>query len=222
MSKPQIKISNSSDGFTIIELLIASAVFSVILTVLVTGLIQVGKQYSSGLISSNTQATARSILSQVTQQIQFGANPPTVIDDTSTVPILKGYCIDNNRYSYVLDKQMLLDNPPLTGNTRYGLIIDSASGSCLGSTPQDLTGGSTGPIVGSELLSVGTRVAAFDISPVGPKQWQVEIKVIFGPDGALYVGSGPADPNYHQSCLNGLGSACAVSDLSAIVERRLN
>ena len=66
---PAVKLRNK--GFTIVELLIATAVFSFILLVVTTGIIRLGNMYYKGVISSRTQESIRNIVSETSSAIQF-------------------------------------------------------------------------------------------------------------------------------------------------------
>jgi prepilin-type N-terminal cleavage/methylation domain-containing protein len=63
-----------SSGFTILELMIASAVFAVVLLVVAIGAISLTNSYYKGITSSDVQSVARAIMSEVSQSIQFSAN----------------------------------------------------------------------------------------------------------------------------------------------------
>lgn len=66
--KKEKTIKNTA-GFTIVELMIATVVFSVILILITTGIIQIGKAYYKGIIGSRTQETARKITDEVGRSI---------------------------------------------------------------------------------------------------------------------------------------------------------
>ncbi len=55
-------------GFTIIELLIATTIFSVVLLLAASGLLYIGRLYYKGLTSSATQEAARNIMQELTQR----------------------------------------------------------------------------------------------------------------------------------------------------------
>ena len=59
------------NGFTIIELLIATTVFSLILLISVAGILQISRMYYRGVTQSRTQETARSIIDEVGEAIRF-------------------------------------------------------------------------------------------------------------------------------------------------------
>ncbi len=94
------KSPRDSGGFTVIELMIATIVFAVILLVVTAGVLQFTRQYYKGINSSNTQAAARAIIDDMTRAIQFNGgdiNPLTYSGKPA------GYCIGGyKRYSYVL------------------------------------------------------------------------------------------------------------------------
>ena len=65
------KISNDS-GFTIIELMIATAVFSLILVVITFSVIKFTNSYYKSSYQSATQSSTRNIVEAVTSAVQFG------------------------------------------------------------------------------------------------------------------------------------------------------
>ena len=62
---------NKQNGFTIVELLIASAVFSFVILGASVAIIQISRLYYKGIIVSNTQTSAKAILDSITQAIQY-------------------------------------------------------------------------------------------------------------------------------------------------------
>lgn len=88
-------------GFTLIELLIATGVFSLILMLLTTGLVQMGRMYTKGLITTRTQEAARSLADDVANNARFGGGYIYVLTPvTYGAAEVKGYCVGNSRYSY--------------------------------------------------------------------------------------------------------------------------
>ena len=102
-------MSRRQDGFTIIELLIATMVFSVILMAATTALFQLEKMYYRGIITDRTQTASRQIMAELSQQLQLNKNNIR-IGSTSypQLPALtvKSFCIDNLRYSFVQNVQV--------------------------------------------------------------------------------------------------------------------
>src|SRR5690348_3775172 len=121
MKRPTIRTRNS--GFTIIELLIATAVFSVVLVIVTTGIIQFSRVYYKSVNEANTQAAARNIMDTVSQAIQFGGGK---VQGTTTGAITAGnsydFCIGNNEYSYRPGFQ-LVDGTPGANQTQHSFVV---------------------------------------------------------------------------------------------------
>jgi type II secretory pathway pseudopilin PulG len=66
--------SNKNGGFTIVELMIATLVFSTILVVVTTGIIRFSNDYYRGTVAASTQDTARNIIDTVSQAVQFSTS----------------------------------------------------------------------------------------------------------------------------------------------------
>jgi prepilin-type N-terminal cleavage/methylation domain-containing protein len=69
--------TEKSSGFTIVELMISTLVFSVILLVVTFGIVHFTNSYYRGINGSTTQDTARTIVDSVTQAIQFSSGTIT-------------------------------------------------------------------------------------------------------------------------------------------------
>lgn len=222
-------------GFTIIELLIASTVFTTILLICTTGLIQIGRVYQKGVLSSQVQESTRSIIDEITRAIQFDGG--TV---TSVRPIGSGgpppspsnyFCIDDKRFSFVLGKQLLPSSTAITdtaNETHRALVVDDAaacmSGQDLGS-PATLAAGS------KELLAPNMRLAkliictpgmapdancaADKIHPSGSGLYHVSVRVIYGSTDILTATK--------DTCTTDRSAAqfCALSELNTTVQKRL-
>src|SRR5215472_4638425 len=110
----RLRLVSPNGGFTIIELLVAMAIFGVIMLVVGIGVVRFANDYYRGVTESKTQATARSIMSQLAGSIQFSrtvlAIPP--------VGGVSGLCVDNALYSYTIGQQVT-DNPPFGAHQSY-------------------------------------------------------------------------------------------------------
>lgn len=118
----------SDKGFTIVELMIALTVLSVILVMGTVIMIQIGSLYSKGVNAANLQSTARNTAADVTAAIQFStkapspctltpvtcyANPispsdtePRVYTSAGVTVSVNAFCIGSVRYSYVLNREL--------------------------------------------------------------------------------------------------------------------
>src|SRR5690349_14114335 len=65
-------------GFTIVELMVATLVFSVVLLVVTVGIMQFTRSYYRGAIQAKTQDTARTVIDNITQSLQFGLAEPDI------------------------------------------------------------------------------------------------------------------------------------------------
>lgn len=209
---PKRDFSKNRAGFTIVELMIASAVFSVVLLVCASGLIQIGRVYYKGITSSQTQESARSIMDDISRAIQFSGGritqtlvPPTSWDSQDR------FCIGGNKYSFQKGKQ-LVDSSPTSDQTRQALVIseDAACGS-----PNLTAAGS------KEFLTVNQRVVNLKVEPVPGtlNLYRVNLVIAAG-DEELFI----KDVNgYVTACKSSRlgGQFCAISELNTTVQKRV-
>jgi prepilin-type N-terminal cleavage/methylation domain-containing protein len=214
-------------GFTIIELMIASTVFAVILLVVAIGAISLTDSYYKGITSSDVQSVARAIMSEVSQSIEFSAN--LYILPTTSSDAVAGYCIDNTLYSYELGLEVV--NPPTASQDQnYHALVVSNNASCSSSTILSLpTTAAPLPITSHELLNQYMRLTAFDITQLPNYLYKVHIKILYGDNNILNptpTTSSPVlgSPSWStEGCATGTGSQfCAVSEFTTTVEQRLN
>lgn len=214
-------------GFTIIELMIATLVFSIIIIIIVTAIMQITRTYYKGVTLSNTQNVARSVMDNISQAIQFGGVAPQVPSGSNLIastsnPNPKGrVCIGNQAYDFQLGYE--LPNHP------HALTVATVPG-CSPSTPPTFGG--------TELLSPNMRLSRFDVQPLGNDLWQVSVTVAYGDDDLLCNTSLPGNDCQSNSnspllaesgsgqeviaCKGQTGSQfCGVSSLSTVVQQRL-
>lgn len=197
-------------GFTIVELLVALAVFSVVLVVITAAILQISRVYYKGVTETNVQATARSIIDTVSQAIQFSGG-----NVTDTVAVTPGtsydFCINNQEYSY-RPGYKLVDSAPGMNETNHSLVVRTVS-SCSSPTGQNLSGA----VTGRELLAPNMRLSKMVVKNIGPNLYQVQVRVVYGSDDLL---NSPTASN--ASCRGVSGRQfCAVSDLSTVVISRV-
>jgi prepilin-type N-terminal cleavage/methylation domain-containing protein len=220
MSKQQGTVKQY--GFTVIEMLVALAIFSVVLVVVTAAIIQISQIYYKGVNETQVQSTARAITDTVSQAIQFGGGTVT---DTVASPTPGGsyaFCISNREYSY-RPGYKLVDNTPGTNQTRHGMVVRTVAGCTGGTSGQDL---SVASVSGRELMSPGMRLSKMVVKNVGPNLYQVQVRVVYGDDDLLYSPSAPASPNgmlaQDATCRGTAGRQfCAVSELNTVVISRV-
>jgi prepilin-type N-terminal cleavage/methylation domain-containing protein len=63
--------NNNNKGFTIIELMISTVVFSLVLLAATAAITQIGKKYARGITFARTNEVTRSIVEDISQSLQF-------------------------------------------------------------------------------------------------------------------------------------------------------
>ena len=203
----------NSGGFTILELMIATAIFAIILLVVTTGIITFSHQYFKGVVSSRTQATTRSIMNEVAQSIQFGGNTTIGLSNSPA----SGICVDGKAFSYVIGQQVSVAPKAPLHQSYHGLVVGPATGDCTASSITVPKAAKLG--AGQrELLGEHMRLSVLDITNTA-NLYKIHVRVIYGDDDLLTNTS-----NFDTaSCAgNTAGSQfCAVSDLTTTVQKRL-
>lgn len=226
-------------GFTIIELMIATVVFSVVLLVLTMGLMQIGRTYSKGLNMARTQEVARSVADDIVQTIQFSGGTIIPTNGTMNNGIVRGACVGTRRYSFSPTRQ-------LTATSHHRFVVDTVTGGCAtgpGGTVARSDGtvgtGMIGPLSGGgqELLGERMRVVNFSVIPsvTNPSIFNVVVRIAFGDDDLLCSPAIAGDCNANGvspaiaagatdlQCKSFRGGTqyCAVSEIATTVVRRL-
>lgn len=86
--------SSKEKGFTIIEILIATTIFSVVLLVFLTAFVKISQVFYKGVTMSQVQEATRNTLNSISDDIQFTKNPP------SPNPATDYFCIADHRYTF--------------------------------------------------------------------------------------------------------------------------
>jgi prepilin-type N-terminal cleavage/methylation domain-containing protein len=211
------KKPSTNQGFTLVELMIATAVFSVILLLVVNSFIQIGRIYYKGLTISRTQETARAISDELTQSLKFSKSR---LDVSPANPAGgQSYCIGLVRYSYVLGKQI---DPTLSddNHTPHALVRDTTlGGSC---TPLDLNNVPelSGSFKTVELLSEKMTLNYLSIEQQNDI-YKVSVVVSYGDADLFASGTTQDKPECSAEATKGL-EFCAVAIYNSSVFRRLD
>jgi prepilin-type N-terminal cleavage/methylation domain-containing protein len=222
---------NNQRGFTVIELLIATAIFSVILLVCATAMIQIARTYQKGLIASRTQEVARTATDEISRAIQFVG--VQVVPNANLLPpgggsTARGFCLDGKLYSYVLGKRKVesVTNPGT--QSRFVLVVNDAANCVPGVTQVQAV--DVGTPTGRELMGLNMRLAtdpAPVVSTASDRLFKIRMNVVFGEDDLLddiYLADGsPGSDGFLDHCLTVKygGQFCAVSSLNTVVEKRV-
>lgn len=213
-------VSRKSDqrGFTIIELMMATFAFSVVLLIASNAIVQIGRMYYKGQIQSRTQEAARTISEEITRSFQFtnGRFSRVVpVEADGWPPYQRQFCLNDTRYTYSIDQRV---RPGITGLNAHKL---GPAEECKGSAD------------GVEMLGQNMRILRFDIQSLdaAEKTYQIDLRIAYGeddllthyPDNATF-GTPPIAPPDDATCKSGVAGNhfCATSRLDNIVRKRLN
>lgn len=181
-------------GFTVIELMIATAVFGVILLLASGATITLSRQFYMGTTKARTQEVARNVAEEVARNIQFSTSEPVKIPvSPAEAP---AWCIADRRYTYVTGKMLEEETPKV-------LVRGDDCNSPTSSGD-------------AELIGERMRLSKLVIENSSDKKvWRITAKVVYGSSDSLN------DPHgLDASCKQGV-EFCAVSEYSATVVRRL-
>lgn len=184
-------------GFTLVELLIATTIFSVILLLCTFGMVQIGRTYYKGVTTARTQNVARDVMDNIAQAIEFGSSKPLPDSATivSTGSTSGAFCAGNLHFIYS-------KNTPVKGAV-HAFQVDNNTLSCTSTTPTN----------SKELLGENMRLSKFSITKSAVGDYTIIVKVTYGDNDLI---------NAEGSCNGGVGNQfCASSELQTTVHRRL-
>jgi len=225
VSRDSLKPLQSS-GFTIVELMIATVVLSVILLLSTVMITSIGNLYYKGVNKSRLQDDARTIANDVSQRLELQANSTQLPGtDGETYPYGSGsiyvaaICIGSTRYSYIEDsagqKWQIGSGGSAVNQVPHIFWRDTnPSASC---TALDLT--KTNPpgsgSDGTELISANSSVSYFSVDTTSAP-YGVKIDLAYG-DRTLLSGVG-----LNATCKGGAGDQfCATATVSTAATPRL-
>jgi prepilin-type N-terminal cleavage/methylation domain-containing protein len=207
-----IKNHDNQQGFTIIELMIATSILSVILVIATAVITGIGVLYYKGVNQVRVQDNVRNISDDLTQHLQLSGTA-----DVPPVPPVGGVgviCIGTTRYSYILGAK--IGTNIAMGDSPHVLWRDTvAAGSC---TAIDLTA-ITAATPGDELIAQNSRLTAFEVS--GSGLFTVRVGVAYGDSDLLTTPSGVNIYDENSRCSGGPGKQfCATAYLLTSTTKR--
>lgn len=217
--------SRKQAGFTILELMIATMVFSVILLLVTYGIIQIGNRYYKSVLQAQTQTATRNAVDEIARNIQFSSGS-VVPNDTGV--FIKGYCINGIQYTAYLHR---MQGGSLAKHTLLARPDPGNNCQVPASNSHDFTDNTV--TANRDLLGNRMRVVKFAVEPV-PGQtgvFKITLRVASGDDDLLCSpsandcndsGTSTHLDNTDLVCKLQKGSAyCAVSELTTYVTSRL-
>lgn len=224
-------------GFTIIELLIATSIFSVVLLVALNGFFQIGKLYYKGVATSQTQATAQKIMEDMSSSLQFASVSGVTPPPTNPVSGVRYFmCIGDTRYTYIIGNQVTSTHDFINN---FGLLRDYAgcgdpfSGGPALKDPVEMLGAKMRlskiclfAANGSTLDTSGAKCGLTTpqnncdpnnpAAPCLPNLWLINLKVTYGDDNIL-LNPSSQDPSCNASLSN--SQYCSVANLQTVINR---
>lgn len=206
MKLPQKKIRPEA-GFTIVELMIATVVFSSILIVVAAGIVQFTNSYYRGVHASSTQNAARSLTDAVSQAVQFGSAD---VSDGLNV-----FCAGGQNFTI-----------------SAGALYDGASNSGGARMSPQTVGCAATASNGKQFLSRNMRITTARLTGSLGGVYSFTVTVAYGENDLLCAGSCTSTPPTNAelvaagdniSCKPGKGSQyCAVSTIRTSIKKRVN
>lgn len=209
------------NGFTIVELMIATVVFSVILLMTLGGFLQIGRTFYKGMTISRTENTIRNVADSLSSDIR--SSSVAVATATATTPGPDGnpvsyFCI--GQHVYYFRAGVIFDNDSSSLNnpkSSYGLKQDNI-GECTGNALRTLI--TTPTPNAKELLGEKMRVSKLSVicsSASLNRLCEISIHIAYGDDDLL--GPPASDPNALCKGATTGTQFCATADINTSILR---
>ncbi len=201
------RIYGNSSGFTIVELMISTAIFAMVLLLCSFAIVHVGRMYYKGVLIGRTQDTSRRVIQDISRSVQFGpgsnADPDSFVRFAS-VGGVNAYCVGAIRYNFITGQSL----GTAAGQSPHILWKDRMNDDVC--QPVAFAAGM------EELLGENMRLPLFSITEVN-NLWNVSIRVAYGDTVDLFV------DNTYAECKGSSagGQFCAISELNTSVVKRL-
>lgn len=217
---------DKQSGFTIIELMISTTIFSLVLMLCLAGILQITKMYYRSVTQNKTREVARSITDEIGESIRFssqtvqigsGVAGPQVNDlgaeDTGY------FCIGQKRYTFAIDRQVKPTPASSTKQKKHALWVDKL-GDCSG--PLDLDE-DIPSAEGQDLVPENMRLYSLSVSNTDPTRgvYKISVGVAYGDDDLLSPkpASGPTELTCEGAFVG--SEFCATTSLDVTVQKRL-
>lgn len=209
-------------GFTLIELMIATTVFSVVLLLAMTGFFQIGRIFYKGVSITQSQDVVNQIGLDISESIE-GAPKVSPLTDYKSMQYI---CIGKYRYTIDVNRRVDVGSTNTFTTGQIGMVKDtmnsdnSCAPPCLPNptvcAPSELAWNK--PV---ELLGDNMRVESFAVAPLGSisnDYYTVNMIISYG-DNDLLTYTTPGDRNTVK-CKTEKGSQfCAIGRYSASINR---
>lgn len=194
-------------GFTVPELMMATAIFSVVLILCITGFMQLGRIYYHGVAITQTKNIASGLLSSISSELQSINTAPSLPDNPSLPE--GNYCFGKHLYRVKKLNLVNLSNHDIAEG-EYGLL--RLDGSCL---PDNMN-------AAKELLGNNMRLLDFTVTSITSAAtgslYEVRIKIASGNDDSL-TKNGSDIIDKESKCAGGpvVNQSCAITDIRTLI-----
>lgn len=210
--------NRQNQGFTIIELMIATVVFAIILLMTLGGFVQIGRTFYKGITISRAENTIRTIADSLSADIRLSqVAGGTATQSSASDPSVSYFCI--GRHIYYFKQGVIFDNDSSSSNkpnvSNFGLNRGDMNSSCkdpraAGNTPTNI----------QELLSEKMRVSKLLVScssQADNRLCELSIHIAYGDNDLLAPSAN--DPN--ALCKGAIAGTqfCATADINTSVLR---
>lgn len=210
-----MKFSRSEQGFTILELMLATTAFSIVLVMVLGSFLQIGRMYYRGVSISKTEEASRTIVDDIGRALQFSRNSVNPIDLSGTS--IGVICFGDLRYSFAPNKRLNTTSTPLAASESSRVIFrDTGASTCT----EAISGAS---IKGSEMLEDNMRLNYIKVAEVGSTGlWRIDLSLAYGEDDVFESTGGVVDYTKCRSSTSSGTQFCGVSNVTTYINRRLN
>jgi prepilin-type N-terminal cleavage/methylation domain-containing protein len=210
MNKQARTTKNKQGGFTIIELLVATTIFSIVLVVIVASFLQIGRMFYKGVSVNNVNESARGLVDDISNDVRLADASTNIHVSTDTADTtIKYFCAGQHRYTFILNQQVRGSIGVLAKDIKAGIVQDVTGGVCQ--QPSTLDGNSPRQVLGPDM-----QLNALDIAQTGTSV-SIHAHVIFyGVDDSVF---NPSINDPAAYCSGNLLSTqfCAMSDIKTNV-----
>ncbi len=199
-------------GFTIIELLIATTVFSFFLLLTSSMILQISRTYYKSTLEAKTQESAREIISEISQAIQVSDGTVTPISPAFSGGTTSSFCAGSARFTFRPGIEQF-ENGTAPDQANHVLVADSVPAGC---PTGSLTAFSSN--TQRELMPDRTRLADLTVTPLGALGlYTIKVRLVYGDAEVL---SNPGLTNAGCAAIR-TSQFCAISELTTTVQKRL-
>ena len=215
-----MKNNMNQKGFTIIELMIATVIFSIVLLVLTENIISISNDYYQGVVQTQTINATKNIVDTIAQQIKLSTSTDSIIFSRPILtwtnnpiinPIYKFegiLCVGNNEYvfqnqGYVVNGSPVIGNA--TKNQASGALELYYNSSCPSSNTaswdfSNINPHPSGAINYTSLVPQNMRLQKFDITAPVPgfsTLYKIDVEVAYGNDDSFDVSANKCKPGHY-------------------------